>query len=170
MLYIVGNCPIDSKPIFLYLIAKLHIFSDISINYSYQFHFSPYFFIFRYSVAGLIFSIAAACSRCPLQTFRALIMLSFSIDSSLRGRTVREGASSFTHGRISISNASIFSIGVSRDQYGTFDSVLQLPHVARPVIGEHPAPGIVRKALRFPFQFFGMTFTEKFADTGRREL
>lgn len=113
MLYIVGNCPIDSKPIFLYLIAKLHIFSDISINYSYQFHFSPYFFIFRYSVAGLIFSIAAACSRCPLQTFRALIMLSFSIDSSLRGRTVREGASSFTHGRISISNASIFSIGVS---------------------------------------------------------
>lgn len=32
MLYIVGNCPIDSMPIFFYLIAKLHIFSDISIN------------------------------------------------------------------------------------------------------------------------------------------
>ena len=30
------------------------------------------------------------------------------------------------------------------------------------MIGKHPAPGIVRKALRFPFQFFGMTFTEKF--------
>ena len=30
MLYIVGNCPIDSKPIFLYLIAKLHIFKTKS--------------------------------------------------------------------------------------------------------------------------------------------
>lgn len=32
MLYIVGNCPIDSKPIFLYLIAKLLQKSEMRKN------------------------------------------------------------------------------------------------------------------------------------------
>ena len=40
MLYIVGNCPIDSKPIFLYLIAKLlqksEMRKDIVIELSYK--------------------------------------------------------------------------------------------------------------------------------------
>lgn len=41
--------------------------------------------VFRYSVAGLMFSSAAACSRCPLQTLRALIIFIFSNDSSFNG-------------------------------------------------------------------------------------
>ena len=44
-----------------------------------------YFFIFRYSVAGFIFSNRAACSRCPLHICRALMMDSFSVFSSFNG-------------------------------------------------------------------------------------
>ena len=49
---------------------------------------SPYFFIFRYNVAGFIFSNRAACSRCPLHICRAFMMDSFSILSSLNGNII----------------------------------------------------------------------------------
>lgn len=40
-------------------------------------YFSPYFFIFQYSVAGFIFGNRTACSRCPLHICRAFMMDSF---------------------------------------------------------------------------------------------
>lgn len=57
-------------------------------------YFMPYFFIFRYSVAGFTFSIAAARSRCPPQALSAPVMLSLSNVSSLKGVTAGTGMAS----------------------------------------------------------------------------
>ena len=63
--------------------------------------------------AGLTFSIAAACSLCPLQALRALTMFFFSNDSSFNGRTAGTDACPLSHGGIPLSNPSISSIGSS---------------------------------------------------------
>lgn len=113
MLYTIGNRLTDDMPHFLYLLANVHIFSDIYTNCGHLFYFSPYFFIFRYSVAGLTFSIAAACSLCPLQALRALTMFFFSNDSSFNGRTAGTDACALSQGGIPLSKPSISSIGSS---------------------------------------------------------
>ena len=85
----------------------------IPTAYGIRSYFLPYFFIFRYSVAGLTFSIAAARSRCPRQALSAPMIFSLSSVSSLKGVTAGADVAPAVTGRIPSSGVSISSSGVS---------------------------------------------------------
>lgn len=149
-------------PLFLYLLANVHIFSGICINNGHHFLVQPVFLHLPVQCCRIDFQYRCRLFPVPVAGFKGIDDIHFL----LRFVFQRPDNSCGSGLIIMLMDFCIHPLHLQyrcfRNKHGAFHPVLQFTYITRPRVGKHPASGIVGKTACFPFQFFRVTFPEKF--------
>ena len=153
MSYTIGNRLTDDMPLFLYLLAKVHRFSEICISDGHHFLIQPVFFHLPVQRCRIDFQHRCRLFSMPLAGFKGVGDIHFLLRFVFQRADNRCGSWLF----VMLMDSDVQSIHLQyrcfRNKHGAFHPVLQFTHIARPGIGKHPASGIVGKTACFLFQF-----------------